>query len=575
MPGLEQPTLFDFSNNQISPLSDTVINAIEELASNNSIESRGAIYTKSKVVDFILNLVGYNPQKPLFKYRILEPSFGNGDFLFIIVDRLLNSWKNSCDSLNINILLNCIQAVELHKKTYENTRYNLIKRLTRENIPKAQANILADSWLVQGDFLLEPQNIKFDYIVGNPPYVRQELIPSPLLEEYRHRFNTMCDRADLYIPFIEKSLSLLKKEGMLGFICADRWMKNRYGKSLRKIISNEYGLKIYVDMSDTPAFFSEVSAYPAITIISGKKSSKTRIIRNPKLDKQILTELAQEALSPNLDKKSIVTEANNVVNGSEPWLLESNDQINLIRRIEKQYPKIEETGCKVGIGVATGADKIFIRNYNSLNIEEDRKLPLVGTRDIQTGKVAWRGKGIINPFTENGKLVNLKKYPKLADYLEKHKATLIKRHCAKKSPQKWYRTIDRIWPVLTQKPKLLIPDIKGEAHIVLESGNLYPHHNLYYITSETWNLRALQAILLSSISKLFISTYSTKIRGGYLRFQAQHIRRIRTPYWKDVSESLRNELINAAINRDTNACNHAVFKLYKLSQDERAALGGN
>ena len=151
---------------------------------------------------------------------------------------------------------------------------------------------------------------------------------------------------------------------------------------------------------------------------------------------------------------------------------------------------------------------------------------------------------------------------------------IAKRHCAQKAPGNWYRTIDRIWSALTQKPKLLIPDIKGKAHIVFEPGKLYPHHNLYYITSNTWDLRALQAVLLSGIARLFVATYSTKMRGGYLRFQAQYLRRIRIPFWHDVAESLRAELIQAAKACDLDACNRAVCKLYELNREERSALNG-
>ena len=120
-----------------------------------------------------------------------------------------------------------------------------------------------------------------------------------------------------------------------------------------------------------------------------------------------------------------------------------------------------------------------------------------------------------------------------------------------------------------------MPDIKGEAHIVYEQGKLYPHHNLYYVTSDEWELRALQALLLSAISRLFVTTYSTKMRGGYLRFQAQYLRRIRIPRWSDVSEVLRKELSEAAITRDIDACNDATFRLYGLNSEERATLGRN
>ena len=148
------------------------------------------------------------------------------------------------------------------------------------------------------------------------------------------------------------------------------------------------------------------------------------------------------------------------------------------------------------------------------------------------------------------------------------------RHCARKSPANWYRTIDRITPELASRPKLLIPDIKGEAHIVFEDGKLYPHHNLYYVTSDEWDLRALQAVMLSNVTRLFMATYSTKMRGGFLRFQAQYLRRIRIPQWADVSTPLRIELAEPATRRDFQACNRAVSTLFRLSNEERSALAG-
>jgi hypothetical protein len=577
MPSLIQPTLFDLLDVPAFPRPAAVTNAIETLASNSSIEARGAIFTRIEVVDFILDLVGYVANEPLHHRRILEPSFGEGDFLLPIVERLLSAWReNGGNVSSADVELGeAIRGVELHRETFVSTRKIVVNRLIKEGISASVASELADQWLIQGDFLLERQSARFDFVVGNPPYVRQELIPAPLLSEYRRRYQTMYDRADLYIPFIEHSLSLLDKGGTLGFICADRWMKNRYGGPLREFIARGFHLKAYVDMVDTNAFHSEVSAYPAITVIEKTKAGATRIAHRPKIEKKALSAVAAEIRSEALSKDSSVREMVGVASGSEPWLLESSDQMSLIRRIESQFPALEQAGCKVGIGVATGADKAFIGDFESLDVEPDRKLPLVATRDIQSGEVVWQGQGVINPFADDGGLVDLRDYPKLASYLEERKSVIAKRHCAQKAPSSWYRTIDRIWPYLTHKPKLLIPDIKGEAHIVFEPGELYPHHNLYYVVSDTWELRALQAVLLSSIAKLFVATYSTKMRGGYLRFQAQYLRRIRIPFWQDVSENLRRELIHAATIRDLDACNRAVFKLYKLNQEERSALGGN
>lgn len=161
--------------------------------------------------------------------------------------------------------------------------------LLRQNGLNAKATMaLADQWLIRSDFLLASLPEGFDTVVGNPPYVRQELIPDVLLAEYRTRYSTIYDRADLYIPFIERSLLSLSEGGHLGFICADRWMKNRYGGRLRQLIADRFHLKIFVDMVDTPAFNSEVIAYPAITVISRERPGSTRIAYRPIIERQAL-----------------------------------------------------------------------------------------------------------------------------------------------------------------------------------------------------------------------------------------------------------------------------------------------
>ncbi|MED5608352.1 Eco57I restriction-modification methylase domain-containing protein [Pseudomonas sp. JH-2] len=567
-----QPTQFAL------PIPDCPIReAAEALATGGGVEARGAIFTRAEIVDFILDLAGYTNDQPLHRMRLLEPSSGAGDFLLPIIRRLIQAWRAAkSKGTALEDLGNAIRAVELHRETFNATCQAALTLLENEGIAPDEAKCLVDRWLLQGDFLLTPLEGEFDFVVGNPPYVRQELIPAPLLAEYRRRYQTLYDRADLYVPFIERSLSLLATGGQLGFICADRWMKNRYGGPLRNLVAKQFHLKSYVDMTGTPAFHTDVVAYPAITIITREKPGPTRIAHRPEVERAYLTSLRDLLCSPALPSDTtLVRELARVPNCDEPWLLESSDQMALIRRIEEQFPLLEDTGCKVGIGVATGADKAFIGDFDQLDVEADRKLPLVTTKDIMSGEVEWRGQGVINPFKDTGGLVDLNDYPRLRRYLEVRRDVIAGRHCAMKTPDRWYRTIDRITPSLASRPKLLVPDIKGEAHIVFENGEFYPHHNLYFITSDTWDLRALQAVMLSAISRLFVATYSTKMRGGFLRFQAQYLRRIRIPHWTQVPESLRTELATAAESLDLEACNQAVFKLYELTPEEVSAIGGN
>ncbi|OHC75992.1 MAG: modification methylase PaeR7I [Rhodospirillales bacterium RIFCSPLOWO2_12_FULL_58_28] len=545
--------------------------------SEGGAEKRGAISTRREVVDFILDLIGYTADRPLYEKKLLEPSFGNGDFLLAAIERLIAAYQygRKQKPLEVASLMSCICSVELHRDTFIATGNRIDALLDTSGFKKNDRRALLDAWLTHGDFLLTSLPGDFDYVAGNPPYIRQELIPDALMAEYRRRFRTIYDRADIYVPFIEKSLSLLRERGTLGFICADRWMKNRYGGPLRRLVAEKYHLKFFIDMVDTPAFHSDVIAYPAITIIANEPPGPTRLAHRPEINEKALSSLAETMLNGSGTLNGTVEVIEQVSAGKEPWILESFDRLAVVRRLEREFPTLKEAGCKVGIGVATGADQVFIAPFDALDVESDRKLPLVMTRDILSGAVQWRGFGVINPFNDEGGLVALDKYPRLYAYLKEHDEKIKKRHVSQKNPNNWYRTIDRIYPALARRPKLLIPDIKGEAHVVYEDGHFYPHHNLYFITSDEWDLRALQAVLLSGIAKLFVAIYSTKMRGGYLRFQAQHLRRIRVPLWQNVPGDLKFDLAAAAGSGDIASCNEATFRLYRMSKAERTILAGN
>jgi hypothetical protein len=558
------------STEELFPAVAFVGAAVERMKSASDA-ARGAIFTKVEVVDFMLDLIGYTSDRPLWKLRLLEPSFGGGDFLLRAVERMLASAIR--DQVSSDGLRSAICGVELHRDSFAVTSQKVQALLLASGLAQADAAALTKHWLINADFLLEPFDSDFNFVVGNPPYVRQELIPSAMLAEYRQRYVTLYDRADLYVPFMERSLQLLKDDGQMSFICSDRWMKNRYGGPLRRMISDGYTMRYYVDMVGTAAFQKDVVAYPAITVIArGDSDEKVRIAHQPEISRKALSYLCKAMRGQPSGFNGTVAEAAVKPQGDEPWLLESDAQpsLELVRRLEAAFPVLEESGCNVGIGVATGADKIYIGPLDELDVEDERKLPLVTTRDILTGSVHWRGLGVVNPFEESGALADFARFPRFASYMQKHQDILLKRHCAQRANGSWYRTIDRITPSLAQMPKLLIPDIKGEANIVLDESGLYPHHNLYYITSRDWPLLALQRVLMSGIARLFVRAYSTKMRGGCLRFQAQYLRRIRLPKWEIVPRDAQQVLSQQSGDGGAGAIQHAVAMIYGLTEQELA-----
>lgn len=538
------------------PLRDAL-----DFFSESDAESRGAIHTRPEVANFILDLVGWSEPNALKSQRLLEPSCGEGDFLIPAVERLLAAATASDLSIASSIV-----AVEVNAAALAVCRQRLAGLLSSRGWSTAATEQLLDTWLVHADFLTLPLERDFTHVIGNPPYIRLEALPKELLELYRSRWASLFDRADLYVAFFEKALGLLRPEARLGFICADRWMKNRYGGPLRQIIADHFHLDAYVDLTGCPAFFTEVDAYPAITIFRRGRGSLTYTAFRPEISSSVLAPIA--AALQGCAYHPAVSARHNVIKNRDPWIFDEFGHMEIIRRLETTLPLIEQVGIKIGIGVATGADAVFIGS--DLDVEDSRKLPLVTTRDIRGEHIEWRGKWVLNPFEENGQLVDLKAYPRFAAYLELHRERIAARNVAKRSGQGWFRTIDRIQPKLTHTPKLLIPDIKGKAHVVFDAGKFYPHHNLYYFTSESWELAALRTVLSSRIGLAFVSAYSPRMRGGNLRFQAQYLRRIRLPAWANVSSSLRRRLSEATTTPDAT---EAVRELYGLDREAWESLG--
>lgn len=141
----------------------------------------------------------------------------------------------------------------------------------------------------------------------------------------------------------------------------------------------------------------------------------------------------------------------------------------------------------------------------------------------------------------------------------------------KRNPGKEHRTIDRVINGLAEKPKLLFRDMGERIWPVLEEGKYYPHHNLYWITSDEWDLEVLGGLLLSDVAELFISTYCVRMRGNTLRFQAQYLRRIRLPRFADINQLDRARLRSAFKRRDTVDATNVALRLYGVKTRAIAA----
>lgn len=528
----------------------------------------GEVFTRRWIVELILDLVGYTPDKDLGAQVLVEPSCGTGAFLVPIVERLIRSAVEH--NRQLQTLGSAILSFDLLGANAERARKSVADLLVGNGLSEVDADDLAARWITTGDFLLHGHRPALaDYVVGNPPYIRLENVPRELMEAYRSSCSTMRGRADIYVGFIERGLDLLKEGGALSFICADRWMRNQYGADLREVVTAKYAVDTILSMHDVDAFENEVSAYPAIVVLRNEPQATTTVVDASREFGQaeargLVRWIGGGRRSALTDPSFEAAQVDGWFKGRDLWPAGSPAQLALVADLESRFPPLEDpaTGTRVGIGVATGCDDVYITSDPDV-VEEDRLLPLLQASDTISGTVEWSGQYLVNPWNGGG-LVDLARYPRLEGYLTAHRSRLSSRHIAKRRPHVWYRTIDRVDHRLTPRPKLVLPDMKAASHPVLDEGRFYPHHNLYYVVSDVWDPEVLGGILLSDVANLFVGAYCVKMRGRTYRFQAQYLRRIRVPDPGSISVADQKALAIAFAERDRERATGVSARLYGL-----------
>ncbi|OBJ95054.1 Eco57I restriction-modification methylase domain-containing protein [Mycobacterium sp. 1245852.3] len=544
----------------------------------DEIQNYGEVFTRRWVVDVLLDLTGYTVDRDLAALRLVEPSCGSGAFLGPAIERLIASAV--AHGREVATLGECICAFDLRPEHVETSRNVCRSLLESAGASKEVAARLAGQWVHCDDFLLSGVGLlahsdvpPADVIVGNPPYIRYDDLPETAAAEYRRTWATMRGRGDVYVGFIERALRTLKPAGRVGFICADRWMRNQYGAALRRLVASRFAVEHVWTMHDVDAFETRVSAYPAIIVLSntlqrGATVAETTAGFGPASASALAKAATHEGFDEYIDVGVKAHRLAQWFPGDGLWPTGSPARLALIAHLNAKFGPLHDprTGTRVGIGIATGADKVYVtKDVNAA--EADRMVPLSMAQDLATGEFVWHGNYLVNPWAEDGSLVALDGYPRMAAYLSAH-PVLRERFVARKAPKSWYRTIDKLSAGLTAKPKLLLQDMKAYIHPVLERGGYYPHHNLYYVVSDTWDMEVLGGLLLGRVAQAYIEAYCVRMRGGTLRFQAQYLRQIRVPYPERIDPSVAEGLRIAFRERDVDAATKAAGEAYDIDLAE-------
>lgn len=528
-------------------------------------KSRGEVFTRRWVVELMLDLVEYTPDRELADLTVVEPAVGSGAFWRVLLERLTTALPAAGHWEGLD---NALRGYDIEQTNVDHCRALTVTHLVASGCPVRTAQTLAKRWLHREDFLLATRDIRADLVVGNPPYIRIEELTPQLLSEYRRVAPTMGGRADVFVGFYEHGLDLLKAGGKLAFICADRWMRNAYGRALRGKVVDGFSVDDVIVMHDADAFESTVSAYPAITVISRKSQGTATIAKvserfgadqaptyvqwRSRDETRLLTKDVEAAVLPSWHETS------------EVWPDASPAVIAWLEQLDETMPLLEDanTGTRLGIGIATGSDRVYIRR-GDVDVESDRLMPMVTPDAIRSGEFRFTGEHLVSPWTPDG-LVDLHDYPRLARYYAGNAQQLRGRSVAKRSGPHWYRTIDRQNFSLLQREMLVMQDMKAQASPVRVPAGYVPHHNLYWIVSTAWDLDALGGLLLSKVVEKQVEAYCVKMRGGTLRFQAQVLRKVRIPRIDSLAQFIIVDLAEAFRARDRERATLAALRAFEL-----------
>jgi predicted type IV restriction endonuclease len=365
----------------------------------------------------------------------------------------------------------------------------------------------------------------FDAVIGNPPYVRQEGL-SEFKDYFSRVYKTYTGTSDIYVPFIEKGVNLLREGGMFSYIVANKWMRANYGKPLREWLAGKCVEEI-IDFGDLRVFQSSTT-YPCIIRVSAKPANtEIRAVNVDTLDFEDLnTYAAANAFG--------VSKANLDPSG---WSLVDNKKHELLSKIKKAgIPLGEYVGGQIYYGIKTGLNKALVIDAETKDrlIAEDPKSvelikPFLAGRDIKRYATPKADKYLI--FTRRG--TDIEQYPAIMTHLLQFRNELTPKPSGfkgewkgrKPGPYLWFEIQDTVtYYNEFEKSKIMWPEIAQSARFSFDSTGLYANNKVFIMPS---NDLYLLGLLNSKLLRIFIHSVCTDLQGDSYNFSGIFL--VRTP----------------------------------------------
>jgi methylase of polypeptide subunit release factors len=467
-------------------------------------------------------------QEVLKTLRILDPACGSGAFLIEAFDQLHAHYEVSnarleelrghrtLFDLDRQILQHNIYGVDLNAEAIQICQLSLWiktaahgKRLTSLDHSIREGNsVVSDSTIHPKAFDWQsafPEVFAqggFDVVVGNPPYVRQELLTpyKPWLEAHYASYHGM---ADLYVYFYELGQRLLKPGGLLSYIVTNKWMKAGYGEPLRRFFRDQTWIRSVVDFGHAKQIFEEADVFPCIIVAekptSDEKPKTARLCTIPR------EQLRIDDLTVQIEKEGAELDVEQLK--AEGWQLEKREVMALLSRIcSIGVPLAKFIGSDPIYGLKTGCNEAFFipDSVKQLLVKADPACEHLFIRyyrgqDVKRWESEWCGEWLLAirssneqtwPWTgkEDAELIFEKAYPSVFAHMFSHRDALKGR---KNTVRYWWELSPfKSWQVF-KKPKLVYQEIQFHPAYALEDKGVLSNNKTFILPTDDLYLLAV------------------------------------------------------------------------------------
>ncbi|MCF7675883.1 MAG: Eco57I restriction-modification methylase domain-containing protein, partial [Akkermansiaceae bacterium] len=395
-------------------------------------------------------------QEVLKDLRILDPACGSGAFLIEAFDQLHAIYESTNQRLEElrgertlfdpgrSILQHNLYGVDLNPEAVQICQLSLwIKTAAHGKALTSLDHSIREGNSVVADPAVHPKAFDwhaafpevfaqggFDVVIGNPPYVRQELLTpyKPWLEKHYASFHGM---ADLYVYFYELGLRVLKPGGLMSYIVTNKWMKAGYGEPLRRFFSAHSWIRSVVDFGHAKQIFEDADVFPCIIVAekptAAPKPATARLCTIPR------EQLRIDDLSVQIEREGAPMDIAQLAVGS--WQLEPAAVTALMDKLKRTGRPLKEfAGVKPLRGIVTGCNEAFLIDSKTRDdiIRDDPKsaeiiYPYLRGQDVNRWQSQWQNTWII--FTRRG--IDIDAYPAVKTHLNRFRQRL------EPKPEQW------------------------------------------------------------------------------------------------------------------------------------------